>query len=200
MLRVVIVLAVIVIAMLRGGSLGNFARLRVRQSALVLGGLLLQLLIFPVVGEKPLVVVGTVPIYLLSMALLVWWVWLNRHLPGIVLIGAGVVMNLAALAANGGYMPVDPDAAAYAGNLAAYEAAAGHISNNSYASESGIRLWLLTDIFPVPAGIPMARVYSLGDILLTTGIGMLCFRTLTGRPEATTATKGLTDDHPLPAI
>lgn len=199
MLRVVIVLIVGVIALLRGGSLANFAQLRVRSMALVLGSLLLQLLIFPLVGDQPLLEVATIPLYLLSMGLLVWWVWLNRHLPGIVLIGAGVVMNLAAIAMNSGYMPVDPDAAAYAGNLDAYQSEHGMISNNSYASDSDVKLWLLTDIFPVPAGIPMASVVSLGDILLTTGIGFLCYQTITRRPEAAIAMKGAPDDQTLPA-
>lgn len=199
MLRAVMVLIVVVVALLRGGSLANFALLRVRAMALVLGSFLLQILIFPLVGDRPLLGVGTVPLYLLSMGLLAWWVWLNRHLPGIVLIGAGVVMNLAAIAANGGYMPVDPDAAAYAGNSAAYESANGMIANNSHASDSDVRLWLLTDIFPLPAGIPLATVYSLGDILLTTGISILCYQTITRRPEAAIAMKGATDDKTLPA-
>lgn len=200
MLRAVIVLIVVVVALLRGGSLTNFALLRIRSMALVLGSFLLQLLIFPLVGDRPLLAVGTIPLYLLSMALLVWWVWLNRHLPGIVPIGAGVMMNLAAIAANSGYMPVDPDAAAYAGNSAVYESANGMIANNSYASDSNVKLWLLTDIFPLPAGIPMATVYSLGDIFLTTGISLLCYQTITRRPAVAIATKGATDDQTLPAI
>lgn len=191
MLRVLIVLAVIVAALLRGGSLRGFAGLQVRAVPLVLGSLLIQLLIFPLVGDQPLVAALTVPLYLLSMLLLVVWVWLNRGLPGIVLIGAGVVMNLVAIAANGGYMPINPDAAAYAGALERYDASA--VNNNSLASYDA-RLWMLTDIFPVPAGFPFATVYSLGDILLTTGVSLLCYRTMVAQPE-TVMTKGAQDEH-----
>lgn len=197
MLRVLVVLAVIVAAMFRGGALSNFARLRVRQIPLVLGSLLLQLAIFPLVGEALLPGAMTVPIYLLSMALLVWWVWLNRSLSGIGLIGAGVVLNLSAIAANGGYMPVDPDAVAYAGRLAAYDG--NLILNNSLTADGGVRLWLLTDIFPVPAGIPFANVYSLGDILLTTGAAILCYRTMVEGPVGGITMKGTSDEHRLPA-
>jgi hypothetical protein len=196
-LRVLIVLAVVVVAVLRGGSLRAFATLRLRYIPLVLGGFLLQLLIFPLTGDGLLPAQAIAPLYLLSMALLVWWVWLNRHLPGILLIGSGVVMNLAAIAANGGVMPIDPDAAAYAGKLALAESEVA--LNNSLPSDDDVRLWLLTDIFPVPAGIPFATVYSLGDVLLTTGIGILCARTMFVRPPAVDSTKGAPDDQRLPA-
>ncbi|GAB4428761.1 MAG: DUF5317 domain-containing protein [Chloroflexi bacterium OHK40] len=180
MLRAIIVLAVIIVALVRGGSLLNLVALRVRAIPLVLAGFAIQLLIFTPFTGKALVPIATAPLYMLSMGLLVIWVVLNRQLPGILLIGAGVVMNTLAIAANGGLMPVDPDAAAYAGRLAGYDDAA--IDNNSLASAEGVRLWLLTDIFPVPAGIPFANVFSLGDILLTTGIAVLCYQSIRARP------------------
>lgn len=197
MLRVLVVLAVIAAALLRGGSLRGFAGVRVRLVAVALGSLLIQLLIFPRSGEALLPSALIVGLYLLSMAMLVWWVWMNRQLPGIGLIGAGVVLNLMGIAANGGYMPVDPEAAIYAGRGMVYEGSA--VVNNSLASDQNVRLWLLTDIFPVPAGIPFATVYSLGDILLTTGVGMLCYRTMLARPAVAGATKGAHDEHRIPA-
>lgn len=197
MLRVLIVFVVIIVAMLRGGSLGRLARLPVRWIPLVLLSLLLQLLIFPLVGDSSPLASLTVPLYLGSMLLLVGWVWLNRHLPAIALIGAGVVMNLLAIAANGGYMPVAPAAAAYAGTLANYSD--DPIFNNSHASASGVRLWLLTDIFPVPAGLPFATVYSLGDLLLTLGIAILCYTTMLDHTKAPLPRKGTQDEHTVPA-
>lgn len=197
MLRVLIVLAIMVAALLRGGDVSNFARLRLRRIPLVLISLLIQLLIFPVAGASPFVAAATIPLYLLSMLLLVWWVWLNRHLPGIVPIGAGVVLNLAAIAANGGHMPIDPDAAAYAGRLALTES--GTVLNNSRVAEQGVPLWFLTDIFPIPAGLPFATVYSLGDLLLTAGAAILCYTTMRMGPEDASTTKGATNDQAVPA-
>lgn len=180
MLRACIVLGVIVIARLSGGSLRNFAGLALRWPLLVVASIVLQLLIFTPFREESLVQVAVVPIYLLSMVLLVIWVWFNRHIPGITLIALGIIGNLAAIVANGGYMPVDPAAARYAGNIALYENGDVPIRNNSYATNEQVRLWILTDIFPIPQGIPFASVVSLGDILLTTGICMLCYRTIRG--------------------
>jgi len=122
------------------------------------------------------------------MALLIVWVWLNRGLPGIWLVAVGVLMNTVAIAANGGVMPVEPLAAQYAGRLAAYATDGPAIANNSLATTTGVQLWLLTDIFPVPAGIPLANVFSLGDLLLTTGVGIFCYRVICGSADQTTPT------------
>lgn len=180
MLRACIVLGVIVIARLSGGSLRHFASLTLRWPLLVVASITLQLLIFTPFRDGSLVQVGVVPIYLISMVLLVIWVWFNRHIPGITLIALGIIGNLAAIVANGGYMPVDPAAARYAGNSALYEGGDAPIVNNSYATDEQVRLWVLTDIFPIPQGIPFATVVSLGDILLTIGICMLCYQTIRG--------------------
>lgn len=179
-LRGVIVLAVIAVALARRGSLLNLAHVRLRALPLVFGSLGLQLLIFTPFTEQPLVPLATTTLYLLSMAMLVVWVALNRGVPGMALITAGVLMNTAAIAANGGYMPVEPLAAQYAGRLDGYPTSGLPVDNNSLATDEGVRLWLLTDIFPLPAGIPLANVFSLGDILLTVGIAIFCYRTICG--------------------
>lgn len=182
MLRTVIVLIVLVVALVRGGSLVGFARLRLSFLPLVLGSLLIQLLIFSPFSLSTFLAPVSIPLYLISMLMLVIWVGLNRHIPGIILIAAGVLMNLAAIVANGGYMPVAPDAARYAGTVAAFEQA-GPTVNNSHATDTGVQLWILTDIFPIPAGIPLATVISLGDILLTVGASVLIYRTMRGTVE-----------------
>lgn len=187
MLRLVIVLVVVVAALLRGGSLRRFAELQLRWVPLVLAGLGLQLLIFTPFRETAIIPTATAALYLLSMLLLAGWVAGNRHVPGILLIAAGVLMNLAAIAANNGYMPVDPLAAQYAGIIDNYPQGEQPIANNSFAAAQGVRLWILTDIFPVPGRIPLATVYSLGDILLTTGVGILCYRTMLGPRAAAPA-------------
>jgi len=194
-LRGVVILAVISVALWRGGSLRNFAAIELRGLALVFGSLGLQLLIFTPFVDQALIPFATGALYLLSMALLIVWVWLNRGLPGIWLVAAGVLMNTVAIAANGGQMPVEPLAAQYAGRLAAYATDGPAIANNSLATSTGVQLWLLTDIFPVPAGIPLANVFSLGDLLLTTGVGMFCYRVICGSttPSKPTAAPSLPD-------
>src|SRR5512134_389780 len=43
-----------------------------------------------------------------SQAVLLGFVWLNRRLPGMPVLITGSVLNLAVIAANGGFMPISP--------------------------------------------------------------------------------------------
>jgi hypothetical protein len=176
MLRLVMLLAVLLYALRQGGTLTNFARLRVRRVPLIVGGFAIRLLVDTPFLPEPLVPFWTAPLFLLSFGLLIWWVWENRHLAGGGLIGAGVIMNLAVITANGGAMPVDPVAALYAGKSTDIADAA--LPNVHRAFGDQVQLWMLADIFPVPAGIPFAAVYSVGDLILTIGVAILCYHTM----------------------
>jgi hypothetical protein len=104
------------------------------------------------------------------MALLIGWVAANWRIPGMVIMAAGLLMNVAAIVANGGRMPVSPDQARYAGTIDRYATDGLAVSDNSVATVEGVRLWLLTDILALPAGFPFANVYSIGDVLLTAAV------------------------------
>lgn len=182
MLRIVVIIAVLLYALLRGGKLTNFAALRVRRLWLVAVGFAIRILIDTPFLASPLLQVWVTPLFFVSFGLLVGWIWENRHLAGGALIGAGVLMNLAAVTANGGAMPVDPAAALYAGKPISDAVSSAAIADVHRAFGEQTNLWILTDIFPLPAGIPYAGVYSLGDIILTVGIAILCYRTMLARP------------------
>jgi hypothetical protein len=182
MLRILIVAAVIAVALVRGGSLERFAELRVRLLPLALGAFALQLLIFTPFLSAPLVGVGTSGLYVLSMVLALALVAFNRHLPGIVLMAVGVVLNTSAIIANGGTMPLWSPAARIAGTLRMFAADESGVHNNSTLADADVRLWLLTDILPVPGWVPFATVYSIGDVLLTLGVCILCWRTMRATP------------------
>lgn len=47
-----------------------------------------------------------------SQVLLLVFCWLNRRVPGIVLLAAGLAANLLVITANGGFMPITPETAA----------------------------------------------------------------------------------------
>jgi Family of unknown function (DUF5317) len=178
MVILVILLPVIAVALLRGGTLANLIELRLRWTPLVLVALAVQLLIFTPFRKQPLIPIWTPQLYMLSMALLTAWVALNWRIPGMALMALGLLSNFAAIAANGGYMPVAPESARYAGRLARYAAQGLPVANNSIATGDQVRLWLLTDILPIPAWLPFANVYSVGDVLLTVGGALLCYRTI----------------------
>jgi Family of unknown function (DUF5317) len=191
MISMVILLPAVAVALLRGGSLMNLVELRLRWVPLVLGALAVQLLIFTPFRATPLIPAWTTQLYMLSMALLTLWVALNWRIAGMALMALGLLANFAAIAANGGYMPVAPESARYAGRLDRYAAEGLPVANNSIATGDQARLWLLTDILPIPAGLPFANVYSVGDVLLTLGGVLLCYHTIRKPPVAAPATSAV---------
>jgi hypothetical protein len=183
MLIVLIVALVGAAALARGGSLAHFASLPLRWVPLAFAALVVQLLIFTPFRAISLFPGATVPLYLLSMALLVVWVAANWRIPGMAIMALGLLLNFAAIVANGGHMPVAPEQARYAGLIDRYTTDALPVRNNSIATAEGVRLWLLTDILALPAGVPLANVYSIGDVLLAIGGSVLCWRTIRRAPQ-----------------
>jgi hypothetical protein len=182
MLRLLIIILVIVIALLRGGSLRNLAALHLRWLPLVIVGFVLQLAIFTPFARSPLVAFATLPIYVVSLSLLAIWVAANWRIPGMTLIAIGLALNIAVIAANGGHMPVLPEAARLAGQYEALAADKPQTSKHMLMASEQVRLWLLSDIIVVPHGVPGASVLSVGDLALTVGIAILCYSTILHAP------------------
>jgi hypothetical protein len=150
-----------------GGRLRNIDRLRIRLPWLAIVALGLQLVAFsPARGSLGDAGVGVV--HFVSYGLLVWFVIVNRQRTGIVVAGAGLLMNLLAIALNGGYMPASRHALEVAGVQFA-----GATANNSTVMHGGTRLWFLGDVFAVPDGTILANVFSVGDVLIIAGVAIL---------------------------
>lgn len=184
MLMPSIVALAIIVALLRGGSLRHFGMLQLRWIPLVVASLVLQLLLFTPLS-KALVIAFAIPeLYVVSMLLLVAWVVLNWRIPGMALLATGLLFNTIAIAVNGGYMPVSPESAAYAGRISNYATEGLAINNNSIATNSNVHFWILTDILPLPHWFPLANVFSIGDVLIVAGACLLCYRTVLGKLPA----------------
>ena len=130
MLMPLLITLAIIVGLLRGGSLRNFAALPLRWVPLIIASFVLQLFLFTPFLHRPLIDVAVEPLYLLSMLMATVWVALNWRIPGMLLIALGLLMNFVAIAANGGHMPVSPESARYAGKIANF-APGSTISNNS---------------------------------------------------------------------
>ena len=92
-----------------------------------------------------------------SYALLIAATFRNGHIHGIGFVGLGMACNLAAILANGGHMPALPHAAAATG--------VDGVHANS-AALADPHLALLVDRWVAPAWVPLANVYSVGDVIL----------------------------------
>jgi hypothetical protein len=157
-------LAGLIAGRLLGGRVERLAGLELRWKGLALVGLLIQLALFSrtvsaSIGEAgPWIYVGSTGAVLL-------FVLANLRLPGFWLIAIGSLANLLAILANGGYMPTSAAALSVAG----LEPAAGY-SNSVVLSDPA--LGPLTDVLAMPAWMPLANVFSLGDLLIGVGIAL----------------------------
>ncbi|MBI4790962.1 MAG: DUF5317 family protein, partial [Chloroflexi bacterium] len=129
MMLLVVLLASILLALLRGGKLGNFAQLKIRWSWLILIGFLIQLIVFqPFWQDRSETQALTQVAYMVSLILLLFALLANLRVPGVALLALGFALNFIAIALNGGYMPASPEAVALAGRS---PRAPGQVINNS---------------------------------------------------------------------
>jgi Family of unknown function (DUF5317) len=162
----------IVAGLVLGGRLDRLADLRLRWAPLALAGLVVQLALFadPIAG---LVGYAGPAIYVASTAAVLVAVLRDVRVPGMAIITAGAACNLAAIVANGGYMPANPAALA-----SVVERSPGY-SNSVVVSNPALQP--LTDLFALPATVPLANVFSVGDVLI--GIGVAATIVFAMRPR-----------------
>ena len=171
---VLLILALAVLAgILSGGSMRFLERLRVHWWGLAPIALVLQSVPLPVgsAQRSGLAATSLVSSYVLLLAV----VAVNRRVPGAALMAAGLTMNLAVVALDGG-MPVSRDAIRTAGadGVIVIEDGARH-----HLMSKGDVLQPLADVVPVPS--PFGVVLSIGDVLLYGGMAWWCFVVTRGR-------------------
>jgi hypothetical protein len=110
----------------------------------------------------------------ISLALLLTFVWLNRRYSAFWVMGAGLLLNMAVIALNGGLMPISPATLQrlYPG-ASVDELPLGQQvgpSKNVLLLADETRLELLADRFYLPAWGSYAVAYSLGDVLIAIGV------------------------------
>ena len=167
MMLLVVLLASIVLALVRGGKLSNFSQLNIRWSWLILIGFLIQLFIFqPFWQDRSETRSLTQVAYVISLMLLLFALLANLRVPGVALLALGFALNFTAIALNSGYMPASPEAVALAGRSPREP---GQVINNSIGAGPDTRVPFLTDIFAIPSPIIFANVFSIGDVLIAVG-------------------------------
>ena len=153
----------IIAGYLLGGRLDRLAAIRFRWAPLALLGLAVQVALFTEPLASSVGEAGP-PIYVASTALVLVAVLRNLDIPGVAIVALGAAANLLAIVANGGFMPADPDALAAIGGIAP-----GY-SNSSVVADPALEP--LTDIFAIPAWVPFANVFSVGDVLIGIGVAL----------------------------
>lgn len=142
--------------------------------ALVIAAFIIQLLIFQIPTLSGRITDRFVPYLLVfSLLLLVVFTWLNRRQSGFALLGLGLLLNLAVILLNGGWMPISPQIverlAPHAPNGAWEIGERLGTTKDMVMHTSNIRLRILSDQFVVPDWFPYRVAFSFGDILISIG-------------------------------
>lgn len=108
-----------------------------------------------------------------SQAFLLGFAWLNRKLPGMMVLLVGAALNFLVMTANGGFMPINPQTAS---RLVPQEV----LEEIPIGSRFGLkdilldpqdtRFEILADRFLPPAWSSYQVAFSLGDVFLAVGV------------------------------
>ena len=151
-----------IIGVLARGDIRRLSKVTFYWQPVVFAGLIFQAVLFaPAVSDRvgdlgPILYVGSTLLVLVAVVR-------NARIPGLPVVIAGALSNLAAIVANGGYMPASPAALAALGKVvpATY-------SNSALLTHPALAP--LTDIFALPTWVPFANVFSVGDVVITVGV------------------------------
>jgi hypothetical protein len=176
-LLVVCFAAVVATVPLAGGRLGALASVRIARVWTLTVALAIQALIMWLMPDGAPALHGLA--HVVSYGFIVAFLVANRRIPGLWLVALGTALNVAAITANGGVMPAAPGAVEAAGR--AHEA--GAFANSAVVVEP--KLSWLGDVFAVPGPLPLANVFSVGDVAIVVGAALalhaLCGSRLTRR-------------------
>ena len=179
---------------LLGGRASGLSDLHIRWSWAMTVGLIVQLAIFSTPLNERVGDVGPL-IYVVSTFLVVAAIAVNWRITGMPIIALGAMSNLAAIVANGGYMPADLGAMASLGHTVIV----GY-SNSALVTSPNLKP--LTDIFALPTWIPFTNVFSVGDVLIGFGVAVVivaAMRSASLPSEPTPAVADAADDAaPMP--
>jgi hypothetical protein len=174
-----------VVGVLRGGTLARLVALPLRWPGVPVLAFAAQALLmwFP---EPRLAGLSLhIGILMLSYLALLFTVWVNRRLPGMVVLGLGLVLNLTVMLANGGYMPITPQAMERIG----HGDGAGIVPGTRVAGSKDValpreqtNLWFLSDVLVLAAPFPIPSAFSVGDVCIALGAFVLVQHGLGVRP------------------
>lgn len=170
MILLVFALFALVIALARGGDIMALARVPFRLGWLAILAVGLQILIFSQWWARSALAGWTPMLYVASLVLLVGLVAANWRLPGLPVVGLGLVSNAVAIALNGGRMPASLAALRTAGlEFVILKAGTLGSSANTVLLGPETKVPFLCDIFALPSWFPLATVFSIGDVLIALG-------------------------------
>jgi hypothetical protein len=116
-------------------------------------------------------------LFFLSYAVLLALVWRNRRQVSILILGLGVLCNLAVIATNHGFMPISPETLVKINPGSTLEQWSSGIhyghSKDIILPQVQTRLWILSDVLVLPPPFPWPTAFSLGDLFIAVAVLLL---------------------------
>ena len=165
LLILLVSIAVATLAVRRGGSLDALASTRFGWTWLLWGALIVQVTSGLWQRWTPATVEAAVLVLTLTAA--AFFMVLNRALPGMLLAAVGMSLNAIVIVLNGA-MPVSLWAADIAGVGSIEDFGVKHEPAGPHTILS-----FLGDVIPIPGTL---QVFSIGDVLMAVGLGILVYR------------------------
>jgi hypothetical protein len=178
-----VIAAALAIAVLIGGDVRRLSQLRIRHIEVLLAAFAAKVAV-ALLGTAHTQIAVTIarPLNVIGAVLLLAVVWFNRRIPGAILFGTGLTLNLIVILAFGGRMPVllphdaDPNSPVLAllrGGLDPLHVALDHPQG----------LWFIGDILTIPGIGGHSSLVSIGDVLMAAGVAWLIIRCSQRSPE-----------------
>ncbi|MBM7618423.1 hypothetical protein JOC95_000265 [Bacillus tianshenii] len=163
------IIIALLVGLFRGGNFKGLADMKIKQAWVFPVLLMIQIVIYILQNKIPILGFYSNTIFILVYLVGMYFLWLNRHHPGFVVIFIGVFLNFLVMALNGGRMPVSIEASAV---LDPYFVEA--LKNGLYGKHAAItestRLAFLGDIIPLSAPYPREQIISIGDVIMNIGV------------------------------
>jgi cytochrome bd-type quinol oxidase subunit 2 len=171
-----VIAGALVIAVLIGGDVRRLSQIKIRHIELLLAAFAVKVAVAILGTTHSQAAVSVArPLNVIGAILLLAVVWFNRRIPGALLFGAGLTLNLIVILAFGGRMPVllphdvDPNSPVLAllkGGLDPLHVALAHPQG----------LWFIGDVFSIPGIGGHSSLVSIGDLLMAAGVAWLIIR------------------------
>lgn len=172
MFFLILIMLISLIVISCGGRISNLKYCNFKLPSLVILAVILKIISISIYSS-----VAFLPVLrILSMVLVITFVFFNFSLKGVPLIGLGLLSNALVIFTNGGNMPANANYAHLIASGKELEILkSGQAVGSFILTSTQTKLSFLGDIFLMPSWIPMSRLFSIGDILIT--IGAILFLT-----------------------